>query len=222
MILSSPMAVPAGELPVRSGLEVSPWAVSSAKRCFDFAFGSLALFTALPLFAVIALAIKCTSSGPVLFRQMRVGQHGLQFELLKFRTMRNQPGSAITRKGDSRITSVGRFLRRMKLDELPQLINVVRGEMSLVGPRPDLPQFWLTVAAGHSAIMQLRPGLTGRASLLFRDEESLLASVPENRLNEYYVSKLLPIKVGKDLEYAERSTLLSDLGTILRTLLLYV
>jgi lipopolysaccharide/colanic/teichoic acid biosynthesis glycosyltransferase len=222
MILSSSIELPAGELTARSGLEVSSWAVSSTKRCFDFAFGSLALFMALPLLAVIALAIKCTSSGPVLFRQMRVGQHGLQFELLKFRTMGNQPGTAITRKGDSRITSVGRFLRRMKLDELPQLINVVRGEMSLVGPRPDLPQFWSTVAAQHRAIMELRPGLTGCASLLFRNEESLLATVAANHLNEYYVSKLLPIKVGKDLEYAERSTLLSDMGIILKTLLPYV
>jgi lipopolysaccharide/colanic/teichoic acid biosynthesis glycosyltransferase len=110
----------------------------------------------------------------------------------------------------------------MKLDELPQLINVVRGEMSLVGPRPDLPQFWSTVAAQHRAIMELRPGLTGCASLLFRNEESLLATVAANHLNEYYVSKLLPIKVGKDLEYAERSTLLSDMGIILKTLLLYV
>ena len=198
---------------------ISPWCLSTAKRTLDVSLALIGLLGTAPAMAIVAALVKLTSPGPVLFRQLRAGHGGETFELLKFRTMRNSPGPAVTRKGDSRITRVGVFLRRTKLDELPQLFNILRGEMSLVGPRPDLPEFWRSLPGNHRCIMQLRPGLTGRASLAFRDEESLLVSVPEERLHEYYVSQLLPKKVQLDLEYAERASLLSDVRLLLATLL---
>ena len=198
--------------------QVSQWSVSRAKRIFDALAASVALLIAAPGMAVIALLVKCTSRGPVLFRQPRVGQNGLPFELLKFRTMRNMPGPLVTRSGDSRVTRVGKFLRRTKMDELPQLWNVVRGDMSLVGPRPDLPTFWPALCSCQPGIAHLRPGLTGRASLLLRDEEGLLASVPEQDLHDYYISHLLPKKARLDLEYAEAATFLSDIYIALDTL----
>lgn len=199
--------------------EMSPWCSSASKRIFDGALATLGLLVTLPAMAVIALIVRLTSPGPILFRQLRVGQNGTLFELLKFRTMNGSSGSAVTQRGDSRITRVGSVLRRMKFDELPQLLNVLLGDMSLVGPRPDLPEFWSTLEPQCRSIMRLRPGLTGLASLRYRDEETLLASVPRERLHEYYVSHILPHKVQLDLEYAERATLLSDIRVLLATLL---
>src|SRR5690348_9650327 len=186
--------------------EVSPWSVSTGKRAFDAFAASLGLLIAAPGMALIAILVKCTSRGSIFFRQPRVGQDGVPFELLKFRTMRNMPGPAVTRSGDPRVTRVGKFLRRTKMDELPQLWNVVRGDMSLVGPRPDLPAFWPALCSCQPGIARLRPGLTGRASLLLRDEEGLLGSVPEQDLHNYYISHLLPHKARLDLEYAEAAT----------------
>jgi|SRR5690349_10486857 len=199
--------------------EVSPWSVSTGKRAFDAFAASLGLLIAAPGMALIAILVKCTSRGSIFFRQPRVGREGLYFELLKFRTMRNMPGPAVTRSGDLRVTRVGRFLRRTKMDELPQLWNVVRGDMSLVGPRPDLPQFWPTLRSCQPTIARLRPGLTGRASLLLTDEERILASVPEHDLHEYYISRLLPHKAQMDVEYAETATFLSDVRLLLDTLI---
>jgi|SRR5689334_805288 len=202
-----------------TGGEVGCWSTSSGKRVFDFVLASAGLLLLMPVFLLVALVVKLSSSkGPVFFRQVRVGRGGKHFELLKFCSMRNLPGAAVTREGDPRITPVGKFLRRTKLDELPQLINVVSGHMSLVGPRPDLPQFWSTLPASQRAIMNVRPGITGRASLQFRDEEQLLASVEQDRLHDYYVSSVLPVKVQMDLEYAQSATLVSDLVVLLSTL----
>lgn len=199
--------------------QISPWCYSAGKRFFDISVAALGLLVTLPAMAVIAVIVRLTCPGPVLFRQLRVGQYGSLFELLKFRTMKDSSGSAVTQKGDSRITRVGSVLRRTKFDELPQLVNVLRGDMSLVGPRPDLPEFWSTLEPQCRSIMQLRPGITGLASLRYRDEEALLASVPRDRLHEHYVSHILPHKVQLDLEYAERATLLSDIRLLLATLL---
>ncbi len=201
----------------QSSPTLSPWSISRGKRVFDFTMSAIGLVLILPLMLLIALAIKTTSSGPVLFRQIRAGRHGVNFELLKFRTMRNAPGPCLTRKGDQRVTAVGRVLRRTKLDELPQLFNVLAGDMSFVGPRPDLPQYWSTLPEPYSAIKQLRPGITGCASLAFSNEEKLLASIPESNLDEYYVVKHLPRKVQIDLDYARRASFSGDLRVLWAT-----
>jgi len=197
---------------------LSPWSVSAGKRLFDLVLSSVGLLMALPIIALVSLVLKCSSRDPIYFRQVRVGRDGRQFELLKFRTMRALPGAALTQSGDPRITRLGGFLRRTKLDELPQLFNVLCGHMSLVGPRPDLPQFWSTLEGQQRRILRLRPGLTGHATLLFRDEERLLASVAQDRLHDYYVSNVLPVKVQMDLDYAETATLLKDAALIFCTL----
>lgn len=198
--------------------QLSSWSVSMGKRIFDVSISAIGLILISPLMVVIALLIKSTSRGPVLYRQIRVGQHGTCFELLKFRTMRAASGPSLTRKGDQRITPVGKVLRRIKFDELPQVFNVLCGDMTLVGPRPDLPQFWSTLGQRYCAIRQLRPGITSCASLKFSDEESLLASIPEEDLNNYYISSHLPLKVQIDLDYAKHASLLSDLRVLWATL----
>jgi lipopolysaccharide/colanic/teichoic acid biosynthesis glycosyltransferase len=174
-----------------------------------------------PLIVVTAVAVRLTSSGPVLFRQRRVGKDGKPFEILKFRTMLHRPqgaGPGVTRKGDSRITGLGRWLRRGRLDELPQLFNVLRGDMSLVGPRPDLPEFCQAVSPELQHVFMLRPGVTGWATLHFRDEENLLADIPSEQIAAYYVDHILTQKAKLDLDYAQRATFLGDVKIILRTL----
>ncbi len=183
--------------------------------------GALVLIpVAMPLMALIALLIKATSPGPVLFRQRRLGKGGAVFQLLKFRTMyhgRRQAGSGLTQRGDSRITSVGHLLRRCKLDELPQLLNVLRGEMSLVGPRPDLPVYFEGLNDQLRRVLDLTPGITGAASLKFRNEEALLAQVPPEQLETFYVKTLLPQKIELELEYARNASAFSDAAIVLRT-----
>jgi lipopolysaccharide/colanic/teichoic acid biosynthesis glycosyltransferase len=127
-------------------------------------------------------------------------------------------GAGVTQAGDARVTGLGRILRKWKLDELPQLINVIRGEMSLVGPRPDLPEFINELdKASYRSLALLTPGITGWATLHFRHEEELLANIPQEELRSYYVQKVLPRKVELDLDYASRATLRSDLMILLRT-----
>ena len=201
----------------QSSSEVSSWSVSIGKRAFDLTLSAVGLMCISPLMLLIALVIKSTSAGPVLYRQIRVGRHGICFELLKFRSMKAASGPLLTRRGDQRITPVGRVLRRTKLDELPQLFNVLVGDMTLVGPRPDLPQYWSTLTDRYRAISQLRPGITGCASLRFSNEERLLASIPEEDLDVYYISNHLPLKVQLDLDYATRATFFSDLRVLWAT-----
>ena len=197
------------------------WSQSRGKRIVDFLLASLLLFITAPFMLVCAVLIKCTSPGPVLFRQFRVGWHGKTFQLLKFRTMiHNRPnqGPGLTRQGDRRIFPVGRFLRRWKLDELPQFWNVIRGDMSLVGPRPDLPEYLASLPSQEREALDLiRPGITGAATVRFRNEEELLASIPPERLIEFYISKLLPVKISLDLAYARDASVMTDLGIILGT-----
>jgi lipopolysaccharide/colanic/teichoic acid biosynthesis glycosyltransferase len=212
------MPAPTAGVPRRS----SAWSHSRSKRALDIFLASFALLMCFPLMAVVAAMVAVTSGFPILFRQIRMGENGRLFELLKFRSMakaRGQSGPGVTRGGDSRITPIGRLLRRCKLDELPQLVNVLRGDMSLVGPRPDLPEFCQALDPQHRALLTLKPGLTGSATLEFRHEEQLLAAVPENDLVDYYVGMVLPQKAQLDLAYAERATFLSDLGIIWRTVL---
>jgi lipopolysaccharide/colanic/teichoic acid biosynthesis glycosyltransferase len=196
----------------------SPWCNSLGKRLFDRVSAALLLSSLLPFMALIAAAVKISSRGPVLFRQLRVGKDGASFELLKFRTMDCCPsevGVGLTRQGDNRVTRLGRLLRQWKLDELPQLINVVRGEMSLVGPRPEVPQYCHPLY--RTEVAALWPGVTGRASLEFRHEEQILAQVPSGQLENYYLARILPAKVRLDLDYAQHASFFSDLKILLKT-----
>lgn len=202
--------------------DISSWCNSSGKRLFDLVLATFLLIPALPLMAVIALLVKLTSPGPVLFVQRRAGKDGVEFRFLKFRTMvdgRLQEGPGVTMSGDARVTGVGSFLRRSKLDELPQLFHVVSGKLSLVGPRPDLPKYLASLDHNHRSVLALRPGLTGNASVCFRNEEEVLAQASEGQLEPFYVTHVLPAKVRLDLEYAKTATLWSDIGILFRTFL---
>lgn len=193
------------------------------KRGFDALVALAALLALWPLGLVLALAIKLDSPGPVFFRQERVGRHGRLFRIHKFRTMRTAAaGSAcaplITAAGDARITRVGRVLRRHKLDELPQLIDVLRGRMGLVGPRPEVPCYMaLYPPEARRAILSVRPGITDPASIAFRNEEALLAAAADP--HRFYIDTLMPLKQRLYLDYVARpASLRRDLAIVLRTL----
>lgn len=198
---------------------VSRWCLSAGKRAFDAVFAALVLLCGLPLMLMIAALIKLTSPGPILFRHTRIGQCGVPFSLIKFRSMCTDysGGSNLTRSGDARVTPVGRLLRRTKLDELPQMYNVLRGDMSLVGPRPDVPEFIETLSHELRPVLLLRPGVTSPASIAFRHEEAVLAEVPAEKMSRFYIDQLLPRKVALDLRYARTASFGSDLRLIART-----
>ncbi|MBV8053478.1 MAG: sugar transferase [Acidobacteriaceae bacterium] len=199
---------------------LSLWNDSSRKRLVDVLAAGIALTVSSPLMLLAALAVRIDSPGPVFFRQRRVGKNGTEFEMLKFRTMfhRSRDGSApLTRKGDSRVTRVGKILRRWKLDELPQFFNVLRGDMSLIGPRPDLAEFYLKLDSTRRQVLRLKPGITGWATLHFRDEESVLASVSPERMIGFYENEVLPKKIDLDLSYAREASLKGDLTILLQT-----
>lgn len=192
------------------------------KRCVDIVLAAAGLLLLAPLFAVVAIAIKLESPGPVFFRQVRVGRHGVPFRIFKFRTMTMGPptgGMQLTVAGDSRITRVGAILRRTKLDELAQLIDVLRGTMSLVGPRPEVPRYVDHYPADWRArVLSVRPGITDFASVHYRDENDLLARAanPEQE----YLDVILPSKLRYALHYVDNLTLADDLrllGLTLRT-----
>ena len=192
------------------------WYLRTGKRLLDPIGAALALALASPLFAACALAVRCSSPGPILFRQRRVGLGGRGFVLLKFRTMiAGAGGPRITAAGDARITAIGRWLRRSKLDELPQLINVLKGEMSLVGPRPEVPEYVARYTQQQKRVLQSRPGITSPASLAFFREESLLAAQPDREA--YYTRVLLPRKLEIDLAYCANAGLGADLKIVAST-----
>jgi len=197
----------------------SMWNQSKAKRLFDLFLAAALLVLASPVMLAVALVVKLTSRGPVFYRQWRVGQERREFQLIKFRTMRDgrQPGPSVTRAGDPRITAAGRVLRKWKLDELPQLFNVIRGEMSFVGPRPDVAEYLESLSGEQQKILCLRPGITGLATLHYHDEEQLLSSVPDAQLKYFYCTQVLPEKVRIDLDYARSAGFLSDLAILFRT-----
>jgi lipopolysaccharide/colanic/teichoic acid biosynthesis glycosyltransferase len=201
----------------------TPWALSGGKRFFDIACAILFITASAPLMVMVALVIKASSRGPFLFRQNRTGKNGEEFPVLKFRTMyfssENSPGALITRSGDCRITPVGRWLRKWKLDELPQFVNVLMGNMSLVGHRPDMLKYMRALAGRDRNILCFRPGITSPATLKFRNEEQELAKVPPEDMEHFYISDLLPQKIHMDLNYAERATFLTDCHVLLRTVL---
>jgi lipopolysaccharide/colanic/teichoic acid biosynthesis glycosyltransferase len=179
---------------------------------------AVALIAASPFIALTALVIAVTSRGPVIFRQTRVGQHGRMFELYKLRTMSpSADGPQITSGNDARITRLGRFLRHTKLDELPTLWNVLRGDMSLVGPRPEVPRFVKLADPIWQRVLSVRPGITDPVTLRLRSEAELLAQV-EGDPEQYYVNELQPSKLKGYVAYLEVRTWRSDLTVLLRTI----
>jgi lipopolysaccharide/colanic/teichoic acid biosynthesis glycosyltransferase len=189
------------------------------KRAFDIAIAATGLIALLPVMAVVAVLIKCDSHGPVFFKQRRMGRGFRDFLIYKFRTMKQESeltGRLITIGEDPRITRVGRLLRKTKIDELPQLINVLKGEMSLVGPRPELPRFVELFRSEYAEILTVRPGITDLASLKYQDEAKLMGQFTNPE--EEYVRSILPDKIRLAKEYIDRSSMFFDLSLILRTL----
>lgn len=188
-----------------------------ARRAFDI-FVSLAGLIALsPLFLLLAVIIKIDSPGPVFYRATRVGLNGKEFRLYKFRSMvadAGKLGPGITASGDTRVTSVGRLLRKTKIDELPQLINVLKGEMCLVGPRPEDPRYVMLYSPDQKRILRVCPGLTSPASLTFRNEEQMLAGADwEAR----YIHDVMPSKIEIDIQYFDNRTFIGDLLLVVKT-----
>jgi lipopolysaccharide/colanic/teichoic acid biosynthesis glycosyltransferase len=188
-----------------------------AKRLLDIVGASLALLASLPLFLAVAVAIKLDSAGPVLFMQNRVGRNGRTFRLYKFRSMvvGADSGPAITTKADARTTRIGRFIRPLRVDELPQLLNVLKGDMSLVGPRPESPEFVAVYTAEQRRVLALRPGITGPTQLTWLGESNWFP--PGVDPAQYYIRTMLPEKLQSDLRYLHTRTLVGDLRYLILT-----
>ena len=191
---------------------------AAQKRALDLALAVPALVVAAPIIAGLAAAVKLTSPGPAFYVQQRVGRGGRPLRLFKLRSMRqdaDRVGPHVTAAGDPRVTPIGRVLRRTKLDELPQLWNVVRGDMSLVGPRPEAERYVAHYRPEWRALLDVRPGITDLASLVFRDEEALLGRAVDRE--RAYVEAVLPAKLRLALEGVRRSSPLFDAGVLART-----
>jgi lipopolysaccharide/colanic/teichoic acid biosynthesis glycosyltransferase len=192
------------------------------KRCFDITVATIALIALAPLMGIIACAIWLSDpAGPIIYRGLRVGRGGRIFHMFKFRSMRSGTGikREITVSGDVRVTPVGRLLRASKLDELPQLINVLRGDMSLVGPRPESPRYIAYYTAEQRAVLAVRPGITGLSQIFFRREEQLLSG-PNSE--HYYITVVMPAKLAIDLAYIRNWSFWRDLVIIAGTLMALV
>jgi lipopolysaccharide/colanic/teichoic acid biosynthesis glycosyltransferase len=192
----------------------------ATKRLEDIVVAAIGIVILAPVFAVIAIAIRLEDGGPVFYRQVRVGRAGRPFEIDKFRSMIPAPrgaGSPLTIAGDPRVTRVGAFLRRAKLDELPQLFNVLQGEMSLVGPRPEAPDLMLHYSRSQRAVMvSVRPGMTDYASVLLRDESELLARAPDPA--RFYRERIMPLKCELCARYVNDMGPLTDMRIVLATI----
>lgn len=192
-----------------------------AKRLFDMVFSLIGIVVLLPFGALLALVIKLTSKGPVFYRGTRVGLHGHPFRIFKFRTMivdAENLGASSTHEADSRITSAGSFMRKLKLDELPQLINIFLGDMSLVGPRPEVQRFVDLYTDEERAILTVRPGITDWASIRFHNEGEIIASSGIADADEAYLKLIRPEKLRLQLKYVKEKTLLVDVKLILDTI----
>lgn len=188
-------------------------------HAFEAALALGALGVLAPLMAGAAIAVRVSSPGPVLFRQIRIGRHGVPFTMLKFRTMRvvkPEEGTKVTASGDNRITPIGRVLRKTKLDELPELWNVVRGEMALVGPRPEVPAYVDMNDPAWRHVLSVRPGITDPVTLKLRNEEELLAQAGGN-VDDFYRGTLLPYKLAEYRTYFERRSWFFDVATLAKT-----
>ena len=189
------------------------------KRFFDFTISLIGLIVISPALVLAALLVKITSGSPVFYKQERVGRNGKIFKLYKFRTMvadADKIGSSVTTKNDPRITAVGSFLRSLKLDEFPQLINVLKGDMSFVGPRPDVSGFADKLEGDDKIILSVRPGITGPATLKYRNEEELLAKQADP--DKYNAEVIYPDKIRINREYAKNHNFWMDIFYVLKTI----
>ena len=189
-----------------------------SKRIFDIVISFVGLLILFPFFLIIALLIKIDSKGPVFFKQIRVTKGGKEFKIFKYRTMKvgSDKYSQITVGKDERITKIGSFLRKYKLDEIPQLINVLIGDMSLVGPRPEVPKYVALYTDEQKEILKVRAGITDYASIEFSDENDLLAS--EKNPEEAYIEKIMPKKIELNKKYLSEISVLADVRIILLTI----
>jgi lipopolysaccharide/colanic/teichoic acid biosynthesis glycosyltransferase len=193
---------------------------AALKRSFDLTAAGAGLLLVSPILAVAALAVRLDSPGPVFYLQQRMGRKFRPFKIYKFRTMvvdADRRGGQLTAGADPRITRVGRWLRKTKIDELPQLLNVVRGDMSLVGPRPEVPRYVEMFREAYADVLSVRPGLTDPASIKYRDEASILAASSDPEAE--YVRQILPDKIAMARSYIARATFLGDLAVLARTAL---
>ena len=189
------------------------------KRLFDIVASFCGIVILFPLIVIVSILIKLTSKGPVLFKQVRVTKNGRLFKIYKFRTMRENSGGnkQITVGNDSRITGIGHILRKTKLDELPQLFNVLKGEMSLVGPRPEVPKYVELYTEEQREILKVSAGITDYASIYFSNESELLgeAENPE----EFYIKKIMPYKIELNKKYIKEIGIVTDIKLIILTIL---
>ena len=188
------------------------------KRCFDVAVSALMLLVLAPVFAVLAVAIKLDSPGPVFYRQVRVTQYGREFRIFKFRSMvqgADKRGSLVTVSGDSRITRVGHFIRKCRLDELCQLIDIFRGTMTFVGTRPEVPKYVAAYTPEMMATLLLPAGVTSKASILYKDEAELLDAAED--VDAVYIRDVLPDKMRYNLDELKSFSFFSDLKTMFQT-----
>ena len=192
---------------------------ASGKRTFDLVFAIIALLLLSPLFFLGSLLAKLQSKGPVFYKAKRVGKDEAVFEMYKFRTMvvnADTLGGSLTTYRDTRITSIGRFMRWTKLDELPNLINVIKGEMSLIGPRPEAPVYVKHYTEAQKQVLQVKPGMTGPSQLANRDEEEKLKG--QQDAEHYYITELMPKKLALDLHYVATQSIASDIKWLLKTI----
>jgi lipopolysaccharide/colanic/teichoic acid biosynthesis glycosyltransferase len=202
----------------RKGAELRSFYRLGGKRLVDAALSAIGLIAACPIMILIGIAVKVSSRGHIFYMQDRVGRNGKFFRIVKFRSMRegaDRSGLLLTASGDSRVTKIGAFLRRSKLDELPQLWNVLRGQMSLVGPRPETPGYVAAYNGEQRRVVSVRPGITDYASLLYYNEEEILARYPAPE--EYYRQVLLPHKLSLNLQYIDQMSFSYDFLLLLRT-----
>ena len=188
------------------------------KRVCDFILSLIGIIVLSPIFIIVSIAIKLDSKGKILFLQKRVGRYGKEFNIYKFRTMVSDAerlGKQITVGNDNRITKVGAFLRKYKIDELPQLFNVLKGDMSLVGPRPEVPKYVKLYSEEQKKVLNVRPGITDMASLRYKDENEILGKV--DNPEEYYINVIMKDKLKLNLEYIEKSNIFFDLYLIIKT-----
>jgi lipopolysaccharide/colanic/teichoic acid biosynthesis glycosyltransferase len=189
------------------------------RRLLDVLASLVGLLLLSPLFLLLAILIRLDSAGPIFYRAQRVGKDGVLFYLYKFRSMKDgadKQGPGITAAGDSRVTRIGRFLRRTKLDELPQLINVLKGEMSLVGPRPEDPRYVALYTPEQRRVLAVRPGITSAASLQYRHEEEMLSGMDWETI---YCQEVMPAKIALDLAYLQMRTVWTDFRLVGKTVL---
>ena len=186
------------------------------KRAFDLIVSSLVILIALPVWLAVAVATKLDSPGPVLYRPARIGKGGKPFTIYKFRTMvadAPQKGPGITGLDDPRVTRVGRFLRKLKIDEMPQLINVFKGDMSIVGPRPEDPRYVAHYTPEQRRVLSVRPGMASPTFIKYRHEEEVLATAGDD-VEQVYLTQILPDKLHMDLEYIQQQSFAYDLAIL--------